>query len=272
MNENNFYAFINNFFKTTNVPILCFDLDGTIVMNNTLNRSCLMEINAIKQKGAKICVATGRTYMQSKHIINELQPNFFCALCDGRISFDYLKKSFYQYVSLDLNEDDFLFKKLFELSKGIVYEFCSGYVFSSNTVRRLFELSFPNETLDTCLDIKNEWVNSIYMVVPLEKTFQQQIRTIIKEFNNSHIKIDYSGLWLRIYSKKTDKSIPFEDYWDSMMCFGNGKNDFEILNKSKLKVVMQNSDSELMKVNGALHLNCPIEKFLQIVNKYMDHL
>ena len=261
MNEHDKYI-IKNYFETTDKPHLCFDLDGTLVQDSNIEQVCLDILQFFMNSGFSISIATGRSFMEAWELLELIKPNADSALYDGQLTFCYKEKQFKQNIKFNFCEYNDLLVKMNDYTPGTVEEYLTQYQFSSNRIKRLFELSFRlYETPE--FQLRYEILNCVYMAVPVIKREKDQFFKKLDEFQGHILKVEKHGsCWIKIAPKNVCKATAFGKEIGSMMCFGNGANDFEILSKSKVKVVMANSNPCLRQIQDAVELKESLPEFL----------
>ena len=233
MNEHDKHI-IESYFKTSDKPHLCFDLDGTLVQNSNIEQICIDILQYFMNSGFSISIATGRSFMEAWELIELIKPNADSALYDGQLTFYYKDKQFRQNVKFDFSEYNDLLAEMNNYTPGTVEEYLTKYHFSSNRIKRLFELSFRLYEAPE-FQPRYEILNCVYMAVPAIKSEKDKFFKKADEFQGHLLKVEKHGsCWIKISPKKVCKATAFGKEVGSMMCFGNGVNDFEILSRSKV--------------------------------------
>lgn len=69
--------------------ILASDLDGTLIVNNTISEKDINAIKRLKESGGKFVISTGRTFNGVKNIIDNYDLQYdYLSLCNGGLIID----------------------------------------------------------------------------------------------------------------------------------------------------------------------------------------
>lgn len=192
------------------MKILASDLDGTLVRKNVISEDDLNAIKALKIKGHKFIVATGRSFDGVATLTNQFKlPYDYLVLCNGSLVMDknhkivYRKSISNQLAMNILNDFLHLSNLYFYLDDGI-----SGYVPEGKCDSSLID--------DYCDKIKilkeNELLNlstpfQILSLCPVDKsiTVAENIREKILEKYGEWVEVYRNTCFLDIVPKGCSK-------------------------------------------------------------------
>lgn len=253
---------LKNYFSTIERPHLCFDLDGTLITDCFIEQILLETLQVFMALGVLISIATSRSFMESWQFIEALKPNADAALCDGQLTYRYNERQFIKNIEFDVCEYNELLLKIGSITPGVVEEYFAEYRFSSKKVKRLFDLSF-HLTEHPTFSSRFETPNCAYLAVPSSKVDKRNFYEIVDAFHGNNLKIEKLGsCWIKIIPKRICKAYAFGDTVHSMIYFSNSLNDYEMLDKARIKVIAKDSDISLSPSRDVLKMENSLEGFL----------
>lgn len=282
-------SYINTKCSIDKLPAIYFDLDGTLVSMDKIDSYCLQFIRLFKKLGIPIGIATGRSYMEAAHHIRSIEPNLPCVLCDGQQIYDYITDTHTSLLEFPLQE----YKKLKTTIKDdmlFVDEYYNHYITDSKKARRLFCLSmkvneyeFEREANKSCQIAGFAASQKGSSSITVMKDIQSKIDDLPAELKQLDYYC-YGTKWIKFTAKNLkgiskasavlnilkDCSLTKSQLW----YFGDGANDIELMNLATIKIIMQNADTELKKVQNGFVLNSSIadamkEIYLLLVERYL---
>lgn len=281
--------------------IVC-DLDGTLLTNKKqlLERTVRGLINA-QQQGYKLVIASSRSYFMVEEIAEKLQLAKYggCIVnYNGLIAYNAVTK---EKRELHAGIPDALVNKLFDFAKAyrqlLVFESDKGmqfhvpfklkwalplyyYLKAKKKYKEMRKLNFqifgdfrfnPDQSLDIIAS-KNKLFLPVLKCgyIHIGKNFESVLGVMRQHFNDELEFVPISRLWCDIMLKGVNKAqgVKLCHDWlgfglDEMIAFGDGENDYELLQQAQIGVMMKNGCDKLKSVtdyttlsnneNGVVH-------------------
>lgn len=261
------------------------DLDGTLLdKNHTLSEFTQETMKKFLEKGYKLYIATGRNEQGARYIADRISKDIPIITANGARVIDENNKEFYS-ILLDEKSNDILTSvDYMSFGKEI---FINGYIKDKWYVvddsqldayfkRRTDKTYYPE--LISVEEFKNIRFNKIYFVGQFENL--KKLRTYLEEKIGASTNIAFVSEWsLEVYDKKATKyeaakALLKKDNIDDehVIAFGDGLNDYELLNGFKTSFVMGNALDELKEklphkeVIGDSNDNSVAKKIIEVFN------
>ena len=243
------------------IKYVVFDLDNTLLdsMKNIPANSLRYLREFRERTGVKLGVASGRTLRsygdkERKFRLNEIMD--FLILNDGCDIYDLDKKSHFEF--------DFLsYKQALEVCDIFNCHDFANVIFIGD--RNMYAQKYTEEIRDTMgrqgidhfLEVSEDMIDEVKRcVVVFDRARQEEIREI--RLNNPVSGVRYlfsEGHLLDVTPESVSKAIALEKYlrdngddWNSVMFFGDGENDMELIENSGIGVAMKNAPDKVKTV------------------------
>ena len=234
-----------------NVRIIFFDIDGTLIdmERKVISENTLNALSALKKKGIKICIATGRSPMQVPVFPGSEFDAFLTyngSLCydnSGVIFSNPLKREDVRRIignALDMNRPLSLATRNRLVSNGADRDLIDYYAFAKISVQiapDFNEVAENDEIFQIMVGSRKEEYDSLLNGVRDAKIAAWWTRAvdIIPSSGGKGVAIDKI---LRFYNIGRDEA----------MAFGDGNNDLEMLKSVAKGIAMQNASEDLKNI------------------------
>ncbi|MDT9722442.1 HAD family hydrolase [Paenibacillus sp. ClWae2A] len=236
-----------------NPSVIAIDLDGTIVgKSNVISLNILEKLNVLKNR-MPIIIATGRTLIGSRDILNQFQPKFPVIFFDGRLIYQpsgdilllshCLPSKLVSLVKLRFGSSHYIVEECTELIPH-TRESGISYVMSFGIPR-----SFISKNISG--------INPIYMYLkPKHRDNDEDychLYSIAKKYS-AEVYVTGNG-WTVIRMQNHTKCTALEYLGDKygftmsdVLAFGDGENDRDMLKNAAISIVMFNASESLKKI------------------------
>jgi len=243
------------------VKYIVFDLDNTLLDSmKTIPSQSLRYLRELRNNtGIKLGIASGRTLRSygakgRKYHLNEIMD--FLILNDGCDIYDNDRGSHYEYEFFNYQqarEICLIFNK-WEFANVIFID--DGDMYAEKYTEDLKD-TMARQGIDHFLNVSEGMIGKIKRcVVVFERSRQEEIRKI--RLDNPVYGVRYlfsEGHLLDVLPQGVSKRNALERYlhsngddWDSVMFFGDGENDMELIEKSGIGVAMKNAPERVRMI------------------------
>lgn len=235
------------------------DLDGTLLNEqHMVDEFTAKVIKKLEDKGIKFAIATGRVYQDAKQIINRAGLNAPIISCNGGAYNDIDGNIIYnRFIDNDVAK--------------IIFDYIINEIIDDKTALHIVKdgiwYQFPNislERIDTTNDkpifvehsnFEIDNINKMFITSDTDYSYKlEKLRSFIEE-NKLKVSSAYTLKWcfevfpyqinklegLKVFSKK--ENIELKD----IVAFGDGMNDFEMINGVGLGFIMKNGNPKLFE-------------------------
>lgn len=237
-----------------NIHLLVFDIDGTLVdrSKQTVEDSAVLAINAAREKGYHILVATGRSFFFIHEDVRERLNTEFYVTVNG--------------ACLNDNKGDILATHEFSrktLAKLITY--CEKYnyplgikyddhigVYGDHDFFVENYIGFSHEAVEFLRDDNKQ--ESHLTSIPLGVYTFAPV-SVIEDMRNEFLDLHFSPSevdTIEATQVGVDKTKTIDEVvkrlnltWDNVVAFGDGHNDIEMIERAKVGVVMGNASDHV---------------------------
>jgi Cof subfamily protein (haloacid dehalogenase superfamily) len=250
------------------IKLCVFDIDGTLlsVGSDVIEDSAVKAIQALKDKGVKIAVATGRNYPFIKPMVREVLEADFYVTINGHCLHDKDAHVLVQHpLDLDTMFDLFEFAKSHQLA--IAYK-------AAHEMRVLFDYDNFCEMYSEGFDVKHllsdhthrpyesmRESNPLGIFMLADATMVSLMR---ERYADLQIIPNY-GLRIDVFGKHMNKAVGIQPLldtlnitWDNVMAFGDADNDAEMLKTVGTSVAMGNSKAHIQAM--ASYVTAPVDQ------------
>ncbi|WP_156286327.1 HAD family hydrolase [Oceanivirga salmonicida] len=234
------------------------DLDGTLLdSNHELTDFTRNIMKKFISKGYKLYIATGRIEMGAKRITDKIDTNISVVTINGARTVDKYGKEL-NSIFLDEYSNKFLLDFDYEKYGNDIYVngYCGNewYIVNNEQLPIYFKNRIDDDYRPKLIsneEFKKYRYNKIYFIGNLEKILE--IKKVLDEKIGDRTNINIVGKnSVEIYSKEINKAksskllLDIDNIKeDEVVVFGDGFNDFDMLNYFKNSYVMGNASKEL---------------------------
>lgn len=233
----------------TEKKLFVFDLDGTLLNSKKkVSQPTLEALEAIRQAGHEIAIATGRTYSMSEEAIKASQINHYI-VCNGSAA--YLNNDLFYINPLDRDEFKNLVDTALDQSHQLIYETPTQLKrhydeVNQRVVDGMDSVKQPIPEADSDFYLNEDIVQVLLFADPKEIKSHYQGQYEKLQFVRWHDKavdvIPANGSkWESVKRLAIELDIPEEQ----IVTFGDGNNDFEMISQAKTSVAMGNGKDHL---------------------------
>ncbi|NLK27932.1 MAG: HAD family hydrolase [Clostridiales bacterium] len=242
------------------------DLDGTLLRPNVeLSKRTIRVLNKLIAQGMKFSVATARTIASVKPILKDVTIELPLILMNGACIYDSTENRYIKVEHFSEKSKNLLLSVIKEYQlKGFAYsikeDVLSTYYedISTKPLRdfykeRVNKYKKPFIQVDNFADLKEEPL--IYFSLMDRKESLDEVYQIfqdIPDVNCTYYKDNYTpDIWyLEIFHNQASKYHAVQYlrdhyYFDSIVCFGDNRNDLPLFQGSDIKIAVANAFPEL---------------------------
>ena len=233
------------------ISFIVSDLDGTLLPHgkNSIPEKTLDCISKMQDKGIKFCVASGRSYVELKHLFSSLKKPIYYICSDGALCV-YKEKTLFE-TPIDLNIETK--EKAIAYSKYNVFATDSNEPFYRDALMR-----FNNHVLPLS-QAKNQKIFKIAL-------HRAPITTI-----DGLTKIFKSNEWQEFVSCGVNKGVALSNL---QKIIGVSEKDTLILGDAKNDIPMTTLGTSILIGNGFFgsnsHFKYQVPDFLTAIHKYFN--
>ena len=236
------------------VKYIVFDLDNTLLDRmKTIPSTSLRYLKELRDNtGIKLGIASGRTLRsygakEKKYHLNEIMD--FLILNDGCDIYDNDRGSHYEYEFLNYSQAKEICRIFNQWEFASVIFIGDTDMYAEKYTEDLKD-TMSRQGIDHFLEVSEEMAGKVKRcVVVFDRKRQEEIRKIRIDNPVSGVRYLFSeGHLLDVLPEGVSKRIALEKYlrgngddWDSVMFFGDGENDMELIEKSGIGVAMKNA-------------------------------
>lgn len=259
------------------IKLIATDIDGTILKYDfVFNQEVKTCISNLSKEGIKVVLVTGRMYLATRPIRDELGLDTPVVSYQGGLV-RHLDKTLYER-NLDANYAKEIINWV--RKNGIhanLYLNDSLYVENDNkTVKRYVEQGIPCYNVKSFDEVELEKINKMILI-----NYEQPQKVTGWE---SHLKNEYPNLniikstpyYCEICHKEASKfhAVDFlRNYWgfeqDEVMTIGDQNNDIDLLRAGGIKVAMGNATPELKAVANYITDTVENDGFVKAVERFV---
>lgn len=247
--------------------IIAIDLDGTVVSNFDDYDKISFELLKQLKKDNYIVIATGRPYRSSKYFYDLLELNTPIINYNGALVHNPNDKNF-KKIKISVDRNNII--KLLNDNKNIIFDiFCEVeddiYLWKEDKkIENYLHLDGGILHLGNFEETLTEDPNGAIIFSHIGS--ENQLNNYINNNFNGDLKIRFwpinDFVVSEIYSPMTSKANGLAkvcEYYgisnDRLISFGDGHNDIEMIEYSKIGVAMANSNQELLKIANHITKN-----------------
>ncbi|MGN1344903.1 MAG: Cof-type HAD-IIB family hydrolase [Traorella sp.] len=236
----------------------CFDIDGTLICNGKeMSSSTLTTLHMLQEKGHKIVLATGRNYGSVKRsgIMDAIKwdgyvfNNGQCVL-DADLNTIYLAKMSQQNVEkiIQVTEEEGLVCLLERVYDWFIVQKASEY---TKITHQFFHDEIPQQKkYDPSMEI-------IMAIVYAPKGYDYQPYKQLKGIRVDEGLSCYADIVCEGFHKyKGIEKILTYFQMDKSVCFGDGKNDVDMIKEATIGVAMGQGAIEAKEASDFVTLSC----------------
>ncbi|MBQ1523235.1 MAG: HAD family phosphatase, partial [Erysipelotrichaceae bacterium] len=243
------------------VKYIVFDLDNTLLDSmKTIPSQSLRYLKELRNNtGIKLGIASGRTLRsygakEKKYNLNEIMD--FLILNDGCDIYDNDRGSHYEYEFLSYQQAREICRIFNKWEFVNVIFIGDGDMYAEKYTEELKD-TMARQGIDHFLNVSEGMIGKIKRcVVVFERSRQEEIRKIRLDNPVNGVRYLFSeGHLLDVLPQGVSKRNALERYlngngddWDSVMFFGDGENDMELIEKSGIGVAMKNAPERVRKI------------------------
>lgn len=249
--------------------LIIFDIDGTLTScGNKIEPDVIYKINDLINKGYKVGLSTGRSLWETLPFIELVKPNFPTVCMDGRVVYDQTTKKIEVFGELNTIELDEIQERFGQVTT-IIVENAEGFLVKDTLSEKLLKMAFnvpkefikveptsPHSALKFYL--YNRHGISTDLVIKLDR---------LNKFSPGPKWIILSRKEITKYSALSILCMENNIKIDSVIAFGDGENDIELIRNVGIGVAMGNAVLALKKV--AKYITDDVNKagVLPVLNK-----
>lgn len=267
-----------------NIKYMYFDLDGTLLdSQKVLRLNLLTKILDIKKKyGIKIGLATGRHYLMTVYVINQLNPELPTITNNGA-SISYSESEHHNLSSIQFNETQKIFNYLYLINCDFLI-YTSEKIYTSNQknwrIIELFEAA-KKQKMEHLMweyhdlnwdELKNSAIHKILAcdgkkndsVIKFVKKKLPHLATVSSEKNLLDIFKNDADKYYGIKKVMDDLNI----IYDQMLFFGDNNNDYLALKKITNSIYVGGTIANLISAAKYTTLSSDQDGVLLFLEKY----
>ena len=228
--------------------IIAFDIDGTLARNDTFPSTFTYEtIKRLIEEGYHICLVTGRSIVSSIDIYKRCNMNTLCVLCNGAMVYDPIsdKKIRNIIIPMSIVESVINNRELMEMIDDILIEIdYQTYALTGNCWPKCNKIGNFKDTLPAS--------PNAMVIMAKDPLLQNKIASIINKSEDYHYRYwNYMGEFYNLHFSKKEGVEAMLKYYNkdasSLIFFGDGENDRELLSYASMGIAMKNADDETKK-------------------------
>jgi Cof subfamily protein (haloacid dehalogenase superfamily) len=237
------------------IKLCVFDIDGTLlsVGSDVIEASAVSAIQALKQRGVKIAVATGRNYPFIKPMVREVLEADYYVSINGHCLQDKHAQVIKEYP-LDSNTMLDLLALAQEHHLPIAYK-------AAHEMRVLFDYDNFVEQYSEGFDVKHLLPDHTHR--PIESMQESpplgifmvaeapMVELIRSRYDDLQVIPNY-GRRVDVFGKHMNKAVGIEPLldilgidWSNVMAFGDADNDLEMLEAAGVAIAMGNAKAHV---------------------------
>ncbi|ADQ14279.1 Cof-type HAD-IIB family hydrolase [Halanaerobium hydrogeniformans] len=235
-----------------NIKLISFDLDGTLLNDqHQLHEKTIEAVQAIRQKGIKTLIATGRMYISAKPYVNSLEMKDPVITYNGALVMNPLldQEIYHSPIPLDIAKD--ISKRLKE-GNYYLQTFLDDtlYVAEKND----FTLKYENiagveaQVVGDLTEFMDKGPTKM-LIIEEDESVQIEIQNFLLDNFSDEIEITSSyPSFLEITKKGISKAVPLKKYAEEnnlkkeeIMAFGDGLNDLKMIEWAGQGIAMENA-------------------------------
>lgn len=266
------------------VKYIVFDLDNTLLDSmKTISSDTLRYLNEIKDNtGIRLGIASGRTLRsygakERKYHLNEIMS--FMILNDGCDIYDNDRSSHYEYEFLDYRQAEEICRVFNKWEFANVIFIGDNEMYAEKYTEELKD-TMERQGIDHFLNVSEKMTGRIKRcVVVFDRNRQEEIRKIRMDSPVRGVRYLFSeGNLLDVLPQGVSKRTALEKYlrdngddWNSVMFFGDGENDMELIEKSGIGVAMKNAPEIVRNIRDYVtHDDCDNEGCIRFLKEMED--
>lgn len=259
------------------IKLAVFDIDGTLLSRNSsvIEPSTVRAIHQLKEKGIQVLVATGRAlYFIKDHVREVLDCDYYVTINGGCLldhkgniikahpmsneDVEFVTELMDRYggsLSIKTSKEMIIYRDFAHFTSTYGHSFNLDKYFIDDTKNRNY-----HSTIESCKGIF---------------AFSNHVKEILAEIKTrpSLIAHQVDEYGMDILSKESDKTKGIEEVlqiaglgWENTIAFGDEDNDFGMISKAAIGVVMGNGSDEMKAIADYITSNVDdsgIEKALK---------
>lgn len=238
------------------IKIFCSDLDGSLLINNRIDKKTSDKLRELQDKGVEIALVSGRVYGSIKYLANEAGLNPYIIANNGALVKDKDGNTIYE-KPLALNEVEFLIRTAEDnnfhyhaygddtyFSKGIRNEYIRHLEIDDDGENKSYQINIMSN--NNLIDYFRETKTKVYKVQYLpkdEKTTLDKISKLnnitITKSGENNLEIMASGVTKWNAIKELSKALDIN--YEEVSAMGDYLNDLEMIENSGFGIAMGNA-------------------------------
>lgn len=239
--------------------IAIFDVDGTILKKDSLIFSDKIKssFEKLHQKEIKIAIATARDFVSMLDFCGQLKYVDYLIGANGAFLWDFQKQDYLYNNFLNKDEVKLLFEELSEIFQGIIV-LSKDYAYASETFNKKHWYFAPFAEKIKLYNHKEIAKEDLFFIEIRDDYFLDKKSFLDEFFKKHNLNLTLSSFWNRgafISNRNVSKGIAIKNLLSSLgfqsqsvISFGDGHNDLDMLSLAGYAVAMGNSSDEVKKI------------------------
>lgn len=263
------------------IKLIAFDLDGTLLdKDHQLHVKTLEAVEAVRKKGIKTLVATGRMYISAKPYIDKLEMTDPVITYNGALVMNPVENKEIYHSPIPFSIAEKISKKV-EKCNYYLQAFLDDtlYVSEKNDYTEKYEhiAGVVAQTVGSLNKFMNKGPTKM-LIIEEDEDIQEEIRNFL--FSNFADDVEISGSYpsfIEITKKGISKAEPLKRLADKynlkreeIMVFGDGLNDLTMVEWAGKGIAMENAHPKLRESADDIaesHKELGVAKYLK---QYFD--
>lgn len=241
---------------------LYFDLDGSLLDHiGVITTQNLLAVKNYMRYGGKVGLVTGRSYLECRQYIDQIQPNMPCFLLNGNQLYE--KQRLYTYFDFPYQ----LYLDFYKENQHIYYfveEYGDYYLPQTRIAKKFFTASlgissqkFRSERINDiekpiCVYIMNQNGKDVDQTIDdLMKNENVHLNSLLSSFHVTKM----NNYWFKAYNNAADKVICLEyinEHYsiskNNVMFFANDENDMKMFRKVGKRIALSDAVEPICKI------------------------
>ncbi len=263
------------------IKLITFDLDGTLLdSDHQLHAKTIEAVDAVRKKGIKTLVATGRMYISAKPHIDKLEMTDPVITYNGALVMNPVQNKEIYHSPIPFSVADKISKKV-EKSSYYLQAFLDDtlYVSEKNEYTKKYEhiAGVVAQTVGSLNSFMDKGPTKMLIIEEDEDIQKEIVEFLSSNFSN---EIEISGSYpsfIEITKKGISKAEPLKKLADQynikreeIMVFGDGLNDLTMVEWAGRGIAMENAHPKLRESADDIaqsHIELGVAKYLK---QYFD--
>ncbi|WP_025755264.1 YcsE-related riboflavin metabolism phosphatase [Mycoplasmopsis cricetuli] len=248
------------------IKIAAFDVDGTLLPNTKLifEKETKEMFEILKNKNIKTVLATARDFATIGDFLEQLQPDYFIG-ANGSFIWDVKLKKFIYKKTLIKEQVIDVYHHFQDQIKGFAISDFDKVFYSPNLNLNTWFVK-PNVQNYYSFDEELLSIDNLYLITINKEQPQELIKQIQEYINKKNFEMEVNSIWTKglfLSPKEINKASTLKVLckklnlkMENLIAFGDGSNDFEMIEQAGYGVAMEQANQELKNVAQDIALDC----------------